>query len=65
MPYVNIKLTPDGLTAEKKKVLIAAVTNLLCDELGKNPETTIVVIDTVETDDWGIGGRTVTERRAQ
>ncbi len=65
MPYVNIKLTPDGLTAEKKKVLIAAVTNLLRDELGKNPETTIVVIDTVETDDWGIGGRTVTERRAR
>jgi 4-oxalocrotonate tautomerase len=65
MPYVNIKLTPDGLTTEKKKILIKAVTNLLRDELGKNPETTIVIIETVATDDWGIGGRTVTERRAQ
>jgi 4-oxalocrotonate tautomerase len=65
MPYVNIKLTPDGLTTEKKKVLIEAVTNLLRDELGKNPETTVVIIDTVETEDWGIGGRMVAERRAQ
>ena len=64
MPYVNIRVTPDGLTPEKKSRLIAGVTELLRTELGKNPETTIVIIDTVETDDWGIGGRTVTERRA-
>lgn len=65
MPYVNFKLTPDGLTAEKKRKLIAAVTELLQTELHKNPETTIVVIDEVDTDNWGIGGRTVTERRAR
>lgn len=64
MPYVNFKLTPDGLTAEKKQRLIQAVTELLKTELGKNPETTIVIIDEVETDNWGIGGKSVTERRA-
>lgn len=64
MPYVNIKVTPEGLTAEKKRRLIAGVTDLLRQELNKNPETTIVIIDTVETDNWGIGGRSVTERRA-
>ena len=64
MPYVNIKVTPEGLTTEKKQRLISAVTDLLQQELNKNPETTIVIIDTVETDDWGIGGRSVTERRA-
>lgn len=63
MPYVNLKLTPENLTAEKKQTLIAKVTQLLADELDKNPETTIVVIDEVETDNWGIGGRSVTERR--
>ena len=31
--------------------------------LGKNPQTTVVVIDEVETDNWGIGGETVTIRR--
>lgn len=63
MPMVNFKLTPEGLTAEKKRILIAKVTDLLTTELGKNPETTIVIIDEVETDNWGIGGQSVTERR--
>jgi 4-oxalocrotonate tautomerase len=33
--------------------------------LGKNPQTTVVVIEEVETDNWGIGGVSVTERRRQ
>lgn len=64
MPYVNVRVTPEGLTSEKKKRLIEGVTELLRDTLGKNPETTIVIIDEVETDNWGIGGRSVTDRRA-
>ncbi|MET0181676.1 MAG: 4-oxalocrotonate tautomerase family protein [Caulobacterales bacterium] len=63
MPYVNIKVTPDGLTPEKKRVLIKGVTELLQKELGKNPATTFVIIDEVDTDNWGIGGESVTERR--
>jgi 4-oxalocrotonate tautomerase len=63
MPYVNIKITKDGATAEQKAELINGVTKLLVDILGKNPQTTVVVIDEVETDNWGIGGETVTERR--
>lgn len=65
MPYVNIKVTPEGLTADKKAELIAGATELLVRVLDKNPETTVVVIDEVETDNWGIGGRTVTGRRAE
>ncbi len=65
MPYVNIKMTKEGATKEQKKELIAGVTNLLKDVLGKNPATTIVVIEEVETDNWGIGGETVTVRRAR
>jgi len=65
MPYVNFKLTPEGLTIEKKKRLISAVTTLLETELNKNPETTIVIIDEVETDNWGIGGQSVTDRRCK
>ena len=63
MPYVNIRVTPDGLTAEKKAELIRGVTELLARTLGKNPATTVVTIDEVATDNWGIGGETVTERR--
>lgn len=63
MPYVNIKITRDGATAEQKAALIEGVTKLLAAVLGKNPATTVVVIDEVETDNWGIGGETVTLRR--
>ncbi len=63
MPYVNIKITKEGATQEKKAELIKGVTNLLRDVLGKNPATTVVVIDEVDTDNWGIGGETVTTRR--
>lgn len=66
MPFVNIKVTREGPpTAEQKQQLIAGVTQLLVDVLGKNPATTVVVIEEVDTDNWGIGGKSVTELRAQ
>jgi 4-oxalocrotonate tautomerase len=65
MPYVNIKITKDGVPPEKKAELIQGVTRLLADVLGKNPQTTVVVIEEVETDNWGIGGETVTSIRKQ
>lgn len=63
MPYVNIKITKEGATQEQKEALIFGVTQLLVDVLGKNPKTTVVVIDEVETDNWGIGGEVVTKLR--
>lgn len=63
MPLVNIKIAKDNVSAEKKAALIKGVTQLLVDILGKNPATTVVIIEEVETDNWGIGGESVTERR--
>lgn len=63
MPFVNIKITKEGATPEKKADLIKGVTKLLSDILGKNPQTTVVVIEEVDTDNWGIGGESVTARR--
>jgi len=63
MPYVNIKITREGATPEQKATLIREVTRLLAETLGKNPATTVVVIEEVETDNWGIGGETVSMRR--
>jgi 4-oxalocrotonate tautomerase len=64
MPYVNIKITREGATSDQKAQLIKGVTQLLADVLGKNPQTTVVVIDEVETENWGIGGETVTVIRS-
>lgn len=65
MPYVNIKITRDGVSPEKKAEVIRRVTQVLADVLGKNPATTMVVIDEVDTDNWGIGGESVTLRRSR
>jgi len=60
MPYVNIKITKENATPAQKAELIAGVTELLQKVLNKNPATTVVVIDEVETDNWGIAGEQVT-----
>ena len=63
MPYVNIKITKEGATTAQKAELIAGVTDLLVRVLNKNPATTVVVIDEVDTDNWEISGQSVTTLR--
>ena len=63
MPYVNIKITKEGATQKQKEQLIEGATQLLVDVLGKSPTSLVVVIDEVETDNWGIAGKSVTELR--
>lgn len=65
MPYVNIKVTggTEAPTAEQKAELIEGVTQLLARVLNKNPATTVVVIDEVPMDNWGIAGKSVTQLR--
>lgn len=67
MPYVNIKVTggSEAPSTEQKAELIRGVTELLSRVLNKNPETTVVVIDEIDMDNWGIGGKSVTVRRAE
>lgn len=64
MPFVNIKITggEHPATTEQKEQLIAGATELLVKVLGKNPATTVVVIEEVPMENWGIGG---TSRAAQ
>lgn len=63
MPYVNIKVTREGVTREQKSELIAGVTGLLARVLQKDPATTYVVIDEIDPDSWGVGGVPVPEWR--
>ena len=66
MPLVNIKvLREDRLSAATKAELIANVTRTVAETLGKNPAATWVTIDEVSTDNWGIGGETITQRRGR
>ncbi len=63
MPYVNIRITRDGASPAQKAELIKGVTDLLVRVLNKDPATTFVIIDEVDTDNWGVGGISVTEKR--
>ncbi|TMU55180.1 tautomerase family protein [Flagellimonas algicola] len=56
MPYVNIKVTDEGVTTTQKRKLIQGVTELLVNVLDKDPETTHIVIDEVPIDNWGVRG---------
>lgn len=63
MPYVNIRFVKEKVNKQQKAALIRGVTNLLHDILKKNPATTVVVIDEVEPDNWGLGGESVSQRK--
>lgn len=65
MPYVHVQVTREGVTLEQKEALIKGVTDLLVLVLNKQPAQTSVVIEEVDTDNWGIAGMTVTKFRQQ
>lgn len=63
MPYINIRLIDDNISAAKKMEVIQRVTNVMVEVLNKDPATTFVVIDELHPDNWGVGGQTVAQRR--
>ncbi|NGX96963.1 MAG: 4-oxalocrotonate tautomerase family protein [Candidatus Afipia apatlaquensis] len=72
MPIVTIQVTREGsgpgrtsVTAEEKARLIAGASQLLLDVLHKPLESTFVVIEEVDTDNWGWGGLPALEYRKQ
>ena len=65
MPYVNVKITRDGVTAEQKRAIVAEITATLQRVLGKRPEHTHIVIDEVEPENWGFAGMLTPEYRSQ
>lgn len=65
MPYVNVRITKDGVTAEQKQQIVAEITQTLVNVLGKRPEHTHIIIDEVEPENWGFAGMLTTEYRKQ
>ncbi len=65
MPFVNIKMTEGSSTPEQKAVLIEGVTKLIVETLGKPADSILVLIEEISTDNWGKGGKTITELRKE
>jgi len=65
MPYVNVRITRDGVTADQKRQIVVEITETLARVLGKRPEHTHVIIDEVEPENWGFAGMLTTDYRKQ
>lgn len=67
MPFVNIRITKENgePTTEQKQELIAGVTDLLAKVLNKNKASTVVIIDEIDTDNYGLGGKSITQARKE
>jgi 4-oxalocrotonate tautomerase len=65
MPYVNVKITRDGVTVDQKARIVAEITEMLQRILGKRPEHTHIVIDEIDPENWGYAGVLTTEYRKQ
>ncbi|MBJ9422966.1 tautomerase family protein [Acinetobacter seifertii] len=63
MPYILIQITKENASIQQKQQLIQEATELVVRVLDKDPATTFVVIDEVETDNWGVAGETVSAIR--
>ncbi|MBB5535918.1 tautomerase family protein [Rhizobium giardinii] len=63
MPIVTVQVTREGtvperksVSAEEKAAIIKGVSQVLLDVLNKPLESTYVVIEEVDLDNWGWGG---------
>ena len=61
MPIVRVEVAKGVATVEQKKAVIRRMTEVMVEELGRNPEYVFVVIDEVDTDNWGRKGLSLTE----
>ena len=63
MPYVNVRITRDGVTPEQKAAIVREITDTLARVLGKRPDHTHVIIDEIDPENWGYAGMLTTEYR--
>jgi 4-oxalocrotonate tautomerase len=65
MPFVSIRITREGNTAEQKAQVIKEVTETLQRVLHKPPGLTHIAIEEIDTDNWGYAGRSTSEIRRE
>eukprot|EP01036_Dinobryon_divergens_P016643 gene16643-biopygen14720 len=61
MPIVRVEIAKGVASVDQKKAVIRRMTDVLVEELGRNPEYVFVLIDEVDTDNWGRKGLSLTD----
>lgn len=67
MPLINVKMTYEdgGATKEQKEELAKELTNAFVKIFNRGQNSTVVIIDEVNTDNYAIGGKTITKIREE
>ena len=65
MPLINVKMSIEdgGLSVEQKENLASELTNAFVRVVGRGEKSCVVIIDEVSTDNYAIGGETITNIR--
>ncbi|MCF3109510.1 4-oxalocrotonate tautomerase family protein [Niabella sp. CC-SYL272] len=62
MPYINLQVTP-GISRAQKEQIVQQFTQTLVLVLGKKPEHIHIVIQEIESDNWGFSGMLTSDFR--
>lgn len=62
MPYIALKLV-EGRSIEKKRKLVASVTEAVCDSLEITPDNVRIELIELKSDLFSIGGELVSDRQ--
>ena len=67
MPVINIKMTHEdgGATKNQKEELSKGITDLFAKIFGRGASSAVVIIDEVNTDNYAIGGKTISQIRSE
>ena len=67
MPIINVKMTYEdgGATKEQKEELAKKLTSAFVQIFGRGEKTCVVTIDEISTDNYAIGGKTISKIREE
>lgn len=57
MPYVNIKLIKSQVSDNQKELLITGIMDIIVNIMRRNPNTTVITLDELESSNWFIAGQ--------
>ncbi|RXK12132.1 tautomerase [Halarcobacter mediterraneus] len=65
MPIINVKMTHEdgGATKEQKEQLAQKLTQAFVEVFKRGEKTCVVTVDEISTDNYAIGGETITNIR--
>lgn len=59
MPSVNVKLVKQQVDQSQKESLINGLMDIIVNMMGRNPNTTVIMVDEVDHSNWFIGGKSI------